>query len=157
MLESKGRTGTTQTKSWYHLKWKFPSFVLSQASLAFQYSDFVPREPLAVNSPFMRLFSSHMWPTPPLTPQATLNAYLQNYSGVLTMYGIFGLKGNTFLLRQQKMTGISNIASLSQGPLSRIVASQHPASRASLSEEEKKRLCLNHVKPFRSPQPELLD
>ena len=86
MLESKGRTGTTQTKSWYHLKWKFPSFVLSHASLAFQYSDFVP---LAVNSPFMRLFSSHMWPTPPLTPQATLNAYLQNYSGVLTMYGIF--------------------------------------------------------------------
>ena len=89
MLESKGRTGTTQTKSWYHLKWKFPSFVLSHASLAFRYSDFVPREPLAVNSPFMRLFSSHIWPTPPLTPQVTLNAYLQNYSGVLTMYGIF--------------------------------------------------------------------
>ena len=50
------------------------------------------------------------------------------------------LKGSAFLLRQQKMTGISNMASLTQGLLSRIVASQHPAIRASLDEEEKKAL-----------------
>jgi len=50
-------------------------------------------------------------------------------------------------LRQPEITGITkfNIASLSAGPLSRIVGSQHPASRASLAEEEKRKLCLNEV------------
>ena len=59
--------------------------------------------------------------------------------------------------RQPEITGITNISSLSQGLLSRIVASQHSASRASLAEEEKRKLCLNHVKPLRSLHPELLD
>ena len=60
-------------------------------------------------------------------------------------------------LRQPEITGIANISSLSHGLLSRVVAFQHPASRASLGEEEKRKLYLNHVKPLRSPQPELLD
>ena len=60
-------------------------------------------------------------------------------------------------LRQPEITGITNISSLSPGLLSRIVGSQHPASRASLAEEEKRKLCLNHVKPLRSLHPELLD
>jgi len=50
-------------------------------------------------------------------------------------------------LRQPEITGITNIASLSPGFLSRIVAFQHPASRTSLGEEEKRRLYLNNVKP----------
>ena len=36
----------------------------------------------------------------------------------------------------------------------------HPTSRASivfLSEEEKRRHCLNHIKPLRSPHPKLQD
>ena len=37
------------------------------------------------------------------------------------------------------------------GLLSRIVGSQHPASRASLAEEEKRKLCLNEVWGRRSP------
>ena len=59
--------------------------------------------------------------------------------------------------RQPEITGITNISSLSPGLLSRIVASQHSESRASLAEEEKRKLCLNHVKPLRSLHPELLD
>ena len=56
-------------------------------------------------------------------------------------------------LRQPEITGITkfNIASLSPGLLSRIVGSQHPASRASLAEEEKRKLCLNEVWGRRSP------
>ena len=55
------------------------------------------------------------------------------------------------LLRQPKITRITKTGF--QGLLSRIVASQHPANRASLGEEEKRRLCLNLSKPLcrRSP------
>ena len=142
MLESKRRTANN-TKSWHHLKSKFSSFWLSQYISCSPEWYFVPREPLAVNSLLIGQISAKICCCEAFSSRT--NPSSQPTSDV---------RGD---LRQPEITGISSIVSLSPGLLSRIVASQHPASRASLAEEEKRKLCLNHVKHLRLPQPELLD
>ena len=138
MLESKRRTANN-TKSWHHLKSKFSSFWLSQYISCSPEWYFVPREPLAVNSLFMRqisakiccceAFSSRMWPTPPLNPQATLKAIYDN----------------------QEITGIPR-------PFVQDCSFSTPSEQSLIGwGGEKEALPESRPWPLRSPQPELLD
>ena len=143
MLESKRRTANNTNKELTSFKIKiFFVLVVPYISCSPEWY-FVPREPLAVNSLLIGQISAKICCCEAFSSRT--NPSSQPTSDV---------KGD---LRQPEITGISSIVSLSPGLLSRIVASQHPASRASLAEEEKRKLCLNHVKPLRSLHPELLD
>ena len=121
----------------------FLRFGCPSTSLVLQYGNFVPREPLAVNNLFMGQVSAKICCCKAFDvtcSQPLPSPHKQRWRRFKT-----------------EITGITNIPSLSQGLLSSIVGSQHRASRASLAEEEKRRFCLNHVKPLMSPQSKLLD
>ena len=81
---------------------------------------------------FLGRFPIHTGPTPPLTPQTMLDACIQNFFWVSTLYRVGGgrtarefQKGYTVLRRKREMTENMNIAVMSQGLLSRIVGWPH--------------------------------
>ena len=78
---------------------------------------------------FLGRFPIHTGPTPPLTPQTMLDACIQNFFRVSTLYRVGGgrtarkfRKRCTVLRGNREITENMNIAVLSQGLLSRIVA-----------------------------------
>ena len=73
-------------------------------------------------------FPIHTGPTPPLTPQTMLDACIQNFFWISTLYRVGGelqekliSKRMHCLMREPRMTKKRNIALLSQGLLSMIV------------------------------------
>ena len=131
MLESNGRTGTTKTKKWYHLKLQFSLFLLSQYISC---------------SPVWQFCTT--WTASCKQPVHGTNFQLK--SAVVRLFQVECGQRRFTTTRNYRNHEIQYCIAF-PGLLSRIVGSQHPASRASLAVEEKRKLCLNEVWGRRSP------